>query len=413
MSTPAQRMLLLFGGDKNSLVIYTAADASSTFDPSWVFSAGGGPMTVNWGDGSARESHATALSHTYANGSTKAVKFSCPDWSKVTTFNVNNDVCKGVCPDFSRLNKLTYWGAYVNQFEGTCPSFAACSELETWYGNANKFTGTVPSFASCLKLVTWFGYNNLFSDYQAGGFATQKSLASLQLSTTISPVAELPITAIDAILADLVTSLGIGGRVTCAVDLSGGANYPPSTPTGQNNVATLAAAGWTVTVNKDPRIVVIGDSIAVQWSAPLHTGYKAGVNYVVQLAYGGANIITFMSQQVATPVDHDAAYVFVAMGTNDSVHDDTLRATYEANLNNIISLNPASTVFGLGILNRTDMTNVVDKNSYIETACNNAGATYVDTSSWIVAATDTSDGLHLNAGGIVKVVNALIALLPA
>jgi len=37
----------------------------------------------------------------------------------------------------------------------------------------------------------------------------------------------------------------------------------------------------------------------------------------------------------------------------------------------------------------------------------------VDTSGWIVAADDTSDGLHLNEGGKTKVANEIIALLPA
>jgi len=205
----------------NDFVIYTAADNTSTFDPSWVFSAGGGPMTVDWGDGSARESHATALTHTYADGSTKAVKFSCPDWSKVTSFDVNNDIGRNNLPSFSRLYNLTLWRGYTNQFSGKPPSFAACTLLTLWSGNSNQFSG-----------------------YEAGSFATQGSLATLSLQ-----INSLPAAAIDAILADLVTSLGIGGRVVCTVNLSGAGNAAPSDPEGLANKATLVAAGWTVTTN--------------------------------------------------------------------------------------------------------------------------------------------------------------------
>ncbi len=320
----------------NTLVIYTAADNTSTFDPSWAFAAGGGPMTVDWGDGTPKENHATGLSHTYLDGSIKAARFTCPNWRKVTTFNINTDVCRktlpsfaactaltdwrgygnqfsgilpsfaactalttwrgygnqfsgtlpsfaacaaltswygysnqfsdilpsfaactaltdwrgntnqfsGILPSFAACTALTQWYGHVNQFSGTLPSFAACTALVTWQGYSNQFSGTLPSFAACTALTDWYGYINQFSGYEAGGFATQKFLANLNLITN-----NLPVASIDAILADLVTSLGISGRVACTVNLSGTGNAAPSDPAGLASKATLVAAGWTVTTN--------------------------------------------------------------------------------------------------------------------------------------------------------------------
>jgi hypothetical protein len=54
---------------------------------------------------------------------------------------------------------------------------------------------------------------------------------------------------INAILADLVTSSGLGGRVGCTVKLEGGTNAAP-TGQGITDKNTLNAIdGWTVTTN--------------------------------------------------------------------------------------------------------------------------------------------------------------------
>lgn len=322
----------------HDLAVYTDADNTSTFDPAWTFAAGGGPMTVDWGDGSAPESHASGLSHTYGAGSGRhRAVFTCPDWTKVTFFDVNADVCRlappdlgpmtnllhvyfynnqftsvvdmsrntklvtyqgygngqtgtlpsfnactdlatwqiydhhfvdasmptfaactklvtwscggttsyngfsGTLPSFNTCIELVTWKCYDNRFTGSLPTFAACTKLVTFLAQSNFFSGTLPNFATCTKLVTFTAYQNNFSGYTAGSFATQKDMTSLRLDTN-----NLPQAAIDNILADLVVSLGVVGRVACAVDLSGGGNAMPSAA-GLADVATLRAAGWTVT----------------------------------------------------------------------------------------------------------------------------------------------------------------------
>jgi hypothetical protein len=80
---------------------------------------------------------------------------------------------------------------------------------------------------------------------EAGGFATQTNLATLDMSVNaITAAAD-----INAILADLVTSSALGSRVACTVTLEGGTNAAP-TGQGITDKATLNAIdGWTVTTN--------------------------------------------------------------------------------------------------------------------------------------------------------------------
>lgn len=504
---------------KKEFFFFTNAVNTSTFDPSWVFSAGGGPMTVDWGDGSAKESHATTLSHTYAAASgTKKAIFSCPDWTKVTQFRIDDDICVSAIPNFSKLSQITsaqlqsngFSGAlpsfnantklatfytvmnntisgaipsfsactllanfqiWYNQHSGTIPSFATNTALTTWMANhnylsgslpsfnactlltafdvseqlvnggltgtlpsfaacielltfsihTNAFSGTIPSFATNTKLTSWRGNLNLFTGYEAGGFATQKSLATLNLQGC-----RLTSAAVDAILADLVTSLAIADRVTNTVTLGGlltGLDNGVASAAGTADIATLKAAGWTVLANEAPNILIFGDSISTHtsWPVGFRTGYKAARNTVTTLAVGGATVVQFgaygyLAQQVASSLNHDANIVVVLIGVNDDAYQDAdFRVTYQANLANIITANPAATVYCLGILDCANWVglNCAAKNALIQTAATNVSATYIDTTGWIDDTTDTTDGLHPNAGGKTKIINALIAVLPA
>jgi hypothetical protein len=263
-----RRRLQFLTCKKDNLIIYTTSVTPATFDPSWA----GGTIIVNWGDGTPTESHTTGLSHTYAVPGTKRVEFSCADWTKITILDVNTDNCIASIPNFSRLSGLINWTAYANSLSGIIPSFATCTKLANWYAYSNSLTGVIPSFAACVnllnwqvsynqlsgiipsfaactKLVNWYVHTNQLSGYTVGSFATQKSLATLKLDTNLLPQAS-----IDAILADLVTSLGISGRVACSVNLSSPSAYPngnaiPSAA-GLADKATLAAvSGWVVTTN--------------------------------------------------------------------------------------------------------------------------------------------------------------------
>ena len=121
------------------------------------------------------------------------------------------------------------------------------SSLVTFYCNDNSFSGTLPSFSTCTALVNFYAgyYGNLnqFSSVVPGSFSTQKSCSILWIYGSA-----LPVSAVDQVLSDCVTSLGISGRVTCSLNLAGGTNATPDAA-GLTSKATLVSAGWTVTTN--------------------------------------------------------------------------------------------------------------------------------------------------------------------
>ena len=100
--------------------------------------------------------------------------------------------------------------------------------------------GNVPNVSDLINLAT-FSFESGFSNYSSGIFVTQANLSTLYLQS--NGYNQLTQTAIDAILADLVISLSLSGRVICTVDLR--YNSTPSA-TGLADKATLESAGWTV-----------------------------------------------------------------------------------------------------------------------------------------------------------------------
>jgi hypothetical protein len=223
-------------------------------------------MTVDWGDSSPTESDATFLEHTYPNTNNKIIELSCPDLSKLIDIHSGNSNFVDDMPSFSAYTSLETWDIYYNDFDGSppsfsactaltyidfysngldgnMPSFATCTELTFWGCAINGFTGTMPDFSPCTKLTVWQADSNNFTGYTIGSFATQKDLGGISFDNN-----NLTQIAVDAVLADCVTSLSIPGRVTCTVTLDGASMASPSVD-GYDDVDTLIAAGWDVTVN--------------------------------------------------------------------------------------------------------------------------------------------------------------------
>jgi len=163
----------------------------------------------------------------------------------LTTFYCNSNAFSGTLPSFAACTSLSVFYCDNNAFSGTLPSFAACTLLVRLYCYNNAFSGTLPSFAACTNLDRLYCYNNSFSGYESGGFATQAGLSTLDMhDNAIIAAAD-----INQILADLVTSSSLGGRVGCTVKLEGGTNAAP-TGQGITDKDTLNAIdGWTVTTN--------------------------------------------------------------------------------------------------------------------------------------------------------------------
>jgi len=339
----ATNLIFYFAGETSSLV--ASPGGTGTADGTTWTATGpslpGVTMNVDYGDGTYAAS-TTTVSKTYGTGKGRhRVRLMCPDWSRVTTLNLYDDVGAGVFPDLSRLQKLTYlkfdtnsfvgrhplvnqctaltlieteyvpftgtWptmqrctglvtillhGAYglnsgglygqlpslaaltslvsfdcsSNRLSGSLPSFATCTALSVFECGTNRFSGTLPSFNACTLLTLFsVGVNEfngtiptmaactaltsvqlnacLFTGYTSEAFATQISLATLNLDNNYFTATE-----VNSVLADLVASLG-GGRVACTVTLNN--QHPAAAPTGQGatDKAALIAAGWTVTTD--------------------------------------------------------------------------------------------------------------------------------------------------------------------
>ncbi len=189
---------------------------------------------------------------TFTNGSanktlaagTKTVRVQSQfGWAGVGTVSFSARNMVGPIPQFIGFTGMNSCSLQTNLFTGSLPTFAQSVNLLTLRVDNNTLSGTLPNFAPCTKMTSAQFQTNSFSGYTTGGFATQKSLATLNFNANALPTAS-----VNAILADCVTSLGISGRVTCTLNLAGGTNGAPS---GQGIVdkATLITAGWTVTTN--------------------------------------------------------------------------------------------------------------------------------------------------------------------
>jgi hypothetical protein len=187
---------------------------------------------------------------TYFDCSSNSFSGTLPSFGTCTslaTFYCDHNSFSGTLPSFGTCTSLAtfYCGSGSNSFSGTLPSFGTCTSLATFYcgSGSNSFSGTLPSFGTCTSLANFHCNSNSFSGVVSGSFSTQQSLSNLDLSGCA-----LSVSAVDSVLADCVTSLGISGRVACTISLAGGTNAAPDAA-GLANKATLVAAGWTVTTN--------------------------------------------------------------------------------------------------------------------------------------------------------------------
>ena len=150
---------------------------------------------------------------------------------------------------------LNYIDIHVTGLSGTLPSILGSSPgLVFFQSYKNYFQGAVPSFASSTGLTHLGLIDGGLSSSPAGSFATQANLTSLSFYNNCIGCGSNPYVGggfsaavVNQILADLVASLALPGRVVCTVNLAQWA----AAPTGQGllDKATLIAAGWTVTTD--------------------------------------------------------------------------------------------------------------------------------------------------------------------
>ena len=162
--------------------------------------------------------------------------------SALTTLSLGANNLTGIIPnELGNLTSLTILSLSAGSLTGIIPNeLGNLTSLTALYLYSNSLTGEIPVELGNLTSLTTL---NLSENSLIGNFLntlnTQANLNDLQLQDN-----SLTQTNVDNILADLVDSLNLAGRVICTVDLS-----TNSAPTDLTDVNTLETAGWTVTVD--------------------------------------------------------------------------------------------------------------------------------------------------------------------
>jgi hypothetical protein len=228
------------------------------------------PVYFDYGDGSIGKrlgSGSWSPGQTwYEDGSIKRIRLYCPSgWDNITiissswahivgplpdlsfipnlqeSFWDNNDGITGTCPNMSHNTALTKFWTPEAVLTGPMCDFSACTNLlELNMGGGDHsigMSGTIPSFAACTNLRYFNARQNLFTGVSAGSFTTQTNLTDINLWNCSMNNA-----AINALLDQCITSLGLGGRVSCTVNIDGDTMGVGDA----GKIATLSGAGWSI-----------------------------------------------------------------------------------------------------------------------------------------------------------------------
>jgi lysophospholipase L1-like esterase len=170
------------------------------------------------------------------------------------------------------------------------------------------------------------------------------------------------------------------------------------------------------------RIVTLGDSITdgtLTWSERLVNAYRYGCNRYFKRAIAGGKIMSgaqSMDVQTLAAASDDADYILILLGENDTASDD-LTTEYQENITELATSNTRATIYCMGVTPSSSADRDT-KNTKIAAAVAGAvlagaNAVYWNTDGWIDYATETSDGVHPTAAGAIKIMNRVLALLPA
>jgi len=161
---------------------------------------------------------------------------------------------------------------------------------------------------------------------------------------------------------------------------------------------------------------VMGDSISNnvnEWPYIVAARSNNGYCWTLDHAVSGSSIMSHMDLQTDLCEADNAEFTIVALGTNDGGADIT--TVYQQNLIELYGT-LGKPIYAVGIFPKDPDTYRTLQNGRIQTAVSNAqsagvNVTYWDTDGWIDPATDTSDGLHPNESGQLKIANEILALL--
>jgi hypothetical protein len=165
---------------------------------------------------------------------------------------------------------------------------------------------------------------------------------------------------------------------------------------------------------------VCGDSISndpTEWPGLVSVYHNNGMCYPNNYAQSGAQVVYHLSTQAASVVAANPDYTFIALGTNDGWPSATFETKYYDGLMILHNGLPGKPIYCLGVFPKTVDSDRAGKNAAIQAAVASAAAAganavYWNTDGWIDPATDTSDGLHPNAAGQLKICNEILSRLP-
>lgn len=165
---------------------------------------------------------------------------------------------------------------------------------------------------------------------------------------------------------------------------------------------------------------VCGDSIsndATEWPGLVSVYHNNGMCYPNNYAASGSQVAYHLSTQAASVVAANPNYTFIAMGTNDGWPSAGFQDTYYNGLMVLQNGLPGKPIYALSVFPKTSDSDRAGKNAAIEAAVASAvsagaNAAYWNTDGWFDPATDTSDGLHPNAAGQLKICNEVLSRLP-
>ena len=166
------------------------------------------------------------------------------------------------------------------------------------------------------------------------------------------------------------------------------------------------------------------ESQNAKWATRLAPSRNRGRMWSRSRAINGAGICngaTRLSDEIATAIaaGDEADVILCALGTNDPPATAGITAEYQSCLQSIAAAWPGVPIYCMGVFGTTGAwnygtaENAATMDAKIRAAAMAEGATFVETYGWIDPATDTSDGLHPNAAGNIKIAAGMLAELGA
>lgn len=239
--------------------------ASGTWGPFTMTKSGALPW-IDCGDGTIMR---YGDYHVYPDGSIKTVKMWSPDgWDGLTYLRLSWGSCVGRLPRFPGCKNLAQLEFDNNGFNDSDWNYDNLPALQGFWPQSNTYiggsmtnqhwglntallnlnidngymSGVVQDMSPCTGLLYIYlgGGNHITTGFTHGSFQVQAGLYMVGFWNHFWPASE-----VNAMLHDLVVSLGLGSRVTCEVQLHGG-NMAAPTGQGITDKATLVSAGWTV-----------------------------------------------------------------------------------------------------------------------------------------------------------------------